>query len=84
MLVLSRKKGEAISIGQDIVIKVLRVKGNTIQLGIEAPRDIRIARGELNTEPQPKTDNFTLVFDNSVETPPLTTELCVPTESMAS
>jgi len=47
MLVLSRKKGEQIRIGDDIVITVHRVSGNRVSIGIEAPASQRIVRGEL-------------------------------------
>jgi len=47
MLVLSRKTDETIIIGDSIKIKVIKVKGNTIRLGIEAPEDVKILRGEL-------------------------------------
>lgn len=47
MLVLSRKEGERLVIGDNVVITVNRISGNRITLGIEAPRDIRIVRGEL-------------------------------------
>ncbi len=47
MLVLSRKLDETILIDGNIEIQVLRVKGNTVRLGIKAPQDIRIVRGEL-------------------------------------
>ncbi len=47
MLVLSRKIGEKIVIGDNITIVVNRVSGNRISLGIEAPADVRIVRGEL-------------------------------------
>jgi carbon storage regulator len=47
MLVLSRKKGEQIRIGDDIVITVHRVSGNRVSIGIEAPASLRIVRGEL-------------------------------------
>lgn len=49
MLVLSRKKGEQIRIGNDIVITVHRLSGNRVSLGIEAPAHCRITRGELKT-----------------------------------
>jgi len=48
MLVLSRKAEESINIGGDISIKVLSVKGNIVRLGLDAPRDINIVRGELD------------------------------------
>lgn len=47
MLVLTRKLQEKIQIGNDITITVLRVKGNTVRVGIEAPRDVRVVRAEL-------------------------------------
>ena len=47
MLVLSRKAGQKIHIGDDIVIEVRRVAGNRVTVALNAPRDIRILRGEL-------------------------------------
>lgn len=47
MLVLSRKPNQTLNIGDSISIKVVRVKGNSIQLGIEAPREVKIVRNEL-------------------------------------
>lgn len=47
MLVLTRKLNEQIQIGNDITITIVRVKGNTVRVGIEAPRDVRIIRAEL-------------------------------------
>jgi carbon storage regulator CsrA len=47
MLVLSRKAGERIHVGDDITVEVRRVAGNRVTLAIEAPRTVRILRGEL-------------------------------------
>ena len=47
MLVLSRKSGERIHIGSDIVVEVRKVAGNRVTLAVEAPKEIRILRGEL-------------------------------------
>ena len=47
MLVLSRKEGEQLVIGDNIVLTINRISGNRVALGIEAPREIRIVRGEL-------------------------------------
>ena len=47
MLVLSRKESQTIRIGQDIVIKVVKTGKGTIKIGVEAPEDIKVARGEL-------------------------------------
>jgi len=47
MLVLTRKLDESIRISDNIKITVLRIKGNTVRIGIEAPRDVRVIRTEL-------------------------------------
>lgn len=47
MLVLSRQSGESIVIGDGITVKVLEVNGDTIKVGIEAPRSVPIYRQEL-------------------------------------
>lgn len=51
MLVLSRKRGESILIGENVSIKILDIRGNTIRIGIEAPKDIPISRSELLENP---------------------------------
>ncbi|MDI9370675.1 MAG: carbon storage regulator CsrA [Synergistaceae bacterium] len=50
MLVLSRKTGEAIRIGADIEVSVLDVRGDTVRLGIEAPRSVQVWRKEIYDE----------------------------------
>jgi len=47
MLVLSRKHGERIHIGDDIFIEVRRVSGNRVTLAVNAPKELRVLRGEL-------------------------------------
>ena len=47
MLVLSRKAMQSVMIGSDIRITVVRVEGNQVRIGVEAPQDVRILRGEL-------------------------------------
>ena len=47
MLVLSRKPGEALRVGENVEITVVEVKGDMVRLGIEAPRDVQIWRKEL-------------------------------------
>lgn len=47
MLVLSRKKDQQVIIDGGIKIEVLKVKGNTVRLGISAPRHVKVLRGEL-------------------------------------
>jgi carbon storage regulator len=47
MLALTRKIGERIVIGDNIVITVVDVKGDNIRLGIDAPKEIKVYRGEI-------------------------------------
>ena len=47
MLVLTRKTQERIQIGDSVTITVVRIKGNTVRVGIEAPQEVRVVRGEL-------------------------------------
>jgi carbon storage regulator len=47
MLVLSRKPGERILIGDNVAITVVRIGPNSVRLGIDAPRDMNIVREEL-------------------------------------
>jgi len=47
MLVLTRKPGERLVIGDNIVITVVEVKGDNVRLGIDAPREVKVYRGEI-------------------------------------
>jgi carbon storage regulator CsrA len=47
MLVLTRKLQQQVKIGDHITVTILRVKGHTVRIGIDAPRDVRVVRGEL-------------------------------------
>lgn len=47
MLVLSRKPGEKILIGEDVSVTIVRIGPNTVRIGIEAPRNMNIVREEL-------------------------------------
>jgi len=50
MLVIARRVGEELKIGDDIIIKVISLEKNQIKIGIDAPRDISILRMELVKE----------------------------------
>lgn len=52
MLVLSRKVGDSIQIGNNVTLTVLKVDRNQIRLGITAPRDVEILRDELRGHPK--------------------------------
>jgi carbon storage regulator len=56
MLVLTRKPGEAIRIGDNVLITINVIKGNQVRVGIDAPKDVPVVREELlrrqNQEPE--------------------------------
>lgn len=47
MLLLTRRPGETIHIGDDITVTVLGIKGNQIRLGVNAPQDVEVHREEI-------------------------------------
>lgn len=67
MLVLSRKASEEIRIGDDIVIKVLSINGNRVRLGIKAPQDIPVLRGEVARHDDPDGGQTIVDIDVSEE-----------------
>lgn len=54
MLVLSRKPGEQIRIGDNVTITLVEVRGNRIKIGIDAPRDVNVVRSELQPHHEPQ------------------------------
>lgn len=74
MLVLSRKAGQRIHIGEDIVVEIRRIAGNRVTIALEAPRDMRILRGEL----QQVVDEFEMDADELVEVPDLRSTTFLP------
>ncbi|MBW3597954.1 MAG: carbon storage regulator [Planctomycetes bacterium] len=55
MLVLSRREGERIKLGESVVITVIRLSGDKVRLGVEAPPDVLILREELEVFSEPPT-----------------------------
>lgn len=51
MLVLTRKAGETITIDGDIIIQIVQVRGRQVRVGIEAPKNKKVQRGELSARP---------------------------------
>ena len=47
MLVLTRKAGEEVVIGDNVIVKVVSIRGGTIRLGVEAPREVPVHRQEI-------------------------------------
>ena len=52
MLVLTRRAGQAVLIGNDIEVKVITVKGNNVKLGFAAPESVDIKRSESQKNPK--------------------------------
>lgn len=63
MLVLTRKIGEIITIDGDIKIQIVQVRGQQVRVGIDAPKDKKIQRGELLLN---KTDNHHLRMNDRI------------------
>lgn len=58
MLVLTRKTHESIKIGDSITVTLLQIRGNAVRIGIDAPPDVPITRGELvDTEADQSTED---------------------------
>lgn len=47
MLILTRREGETIAIGDDIMVTVMAVQGGQVRIGVEAPRDVAVHREEV-------------------------------------
>jgi carbon storage regulator CsrA len=87
MLVLSRKVGERIHVGDNVVLEIRRIAGNRVTLALEAPREVRILRGELNgaarefhepmSESQPALPPSPGPFANSATSEPACHELVI-------
>lgn len=50
MLVLTRRSGESVMIGDEVVITVLEARGDVVRIGIQAPRDVQVHREEVYRE----------------------------------
>ena len=61
MLILTRRVGEVVMIGNDVTVTVLGVKGNQVRIGVNAPRDVAVHREEIferiKREVDPKSRN---------------------------
>jgi carbon storage regulator len=64
MLVLSRKQNERIRVGDSVVVTVVRVSGDKVRIGIEAPPEVRVLRDELEDDAI-----GTVVLDEATELP---------------
>lgn len=57
MLILTRRNGEALMIGENVKVVVLGIKGNQVRIGIEAPDDVAVHRQEIFDRIQRGQDN---------------------------
>ena len=57
MLVLTRKMGEKILIGDNVVIEIVKVQGNRVWIGLEAPASVKILREEIKGKPKKETQS---------------------------
>jgi carbon storage regulator CsrA len=60
MLVLTRKTQQQIQIGNNITITIVRVTGQSVRVGIQAPEEVRVIRGELAGKPHKESQSITI------------------------
>lgn len=65
MLVITRKKGESIRIGDNIEIKIIKIDDGSVKIAIEAPKEVVILRGELYKQVE-EENKSAVVFEKSV------------------
>ncbi|GAA1796215.1 hypothetical protein GCM10009795_047060 [Nocardioides hankookensis] len=66
MLVLSRRAGESIVLGEDITVTVLEVRGDVVRIGIDAPRSLKVHRAELLAQLEESNRNAASPSDDLV------------------
>jgi carbon storage regulator CsrA len=66
VLVLTRKLQQQIKIGDQITVTILRVKGQTVRVGIDAPRAVRVVRGELPRDAATANDDAPIVEQSAL------------------
>ena len=70
MLVLTRKLGESVQVGNGIVIRIVEVRRSRVRIGIEAPSDVRIQREETAGR-QPGSTQFEIEIEDPTHSPNL-------------
>ena len=67
MLVLTRRAGESVMIGDSVIVTVLEARGDVIRLGIQAPRDVQVHREEVYRELQAANREAASPTEDAVE-----------------
>ena len=67
MLILTRREGESIRIGHDVVITVVEVRGNQVRIGVDAPRSVQVHRAEVYDQVVEQNRTAVQSFDRSAE-----------------
>ena len=67
MLVLSRRPGESVMVGHDVVITVLEVRGDVVRVGIKAPREVQVHREEVYLELQKANQAAATTSDSAAD-----------------
>lgn len=67
MLILTRRPGETICLGESIEVTLIHIAGNQVKLGIRAPSSVKVVRSELVTRQTVATESLSTALQSTVE-----------------
>lgn len=67
MLVLTRGQGQEILIGDDVSLVITKIRGGSVRIGIQAPKDVKILRGEVAKQILPEPEETTLLTTHPIQ-----------------